>query len=452
MNTSKIILLSINFILIIIIVTIYTYYKKIHLYNKQPFKNLWSPNKKQKLKKLLSDSISCFKKINVEFMPVFGTLLGLVRNGGIIPWDDDMDISVDKKDFEKILENKELFKSVGVGVFLYKKNFNNAFIKLFLLSEKNIPECNWSWPFIDIFTHYTKDENFFIIDNSNTTKFAKNEIFPLRTNLFENIPMNIPKNVEYILNSYYGNDWEKVCYSSTYSHQEEKNYTTQYKIKCDEIKKIDEKIFDNVWLINLDRRPDRLKISKDRLKSIKINNPHIWSATDSKFEYMKKIYDDIKGFKISIGECACYLSHKKLWAHIYELGISHAIIFEDDIIMTPNITKKTILNQINNSEGFSILFLGYCYQKINVSYSEPKIGRAVCAHAYVISRHAIEKLLSKKNNFSIPIDVEMENICKDNLCFLSYDVKDSVNFGGGIIKQDNSIVSDLRDKHIVYSL
>ena len=51
------------------------------------------------------NSQKCFKKLNVEFIPAFGTLLGLVRNKGLIPWDDDMDISVDIKDFDKILKN-----------------------------------------------------------------------------------------------------------------------------------------------------------------------------------------------------------------------------------------------------------------------------------------------------------------------------------------------------------
>ena len=167
---------------------------------------------------------------------------------------------------------------------------------------------------------------------------------------------------------------------------------------------------------------------------------------------MKKRYDEIKGLKISIGECACYLSHKNLWAHIYNLGIPYALIFEDDIVIPPTVTKDVILNQIDNSTGFNILFLGYCGENINVECCNPKIGRATCGHAYVISRNAIKKLLDAKNDFSVPIDNTMKNLCKDNLCFLAYNIKDSVNFGKGIIKQDNEISSDLTDKKLIYTL
>ena len=452
MNKNKIILISINSILIIVIVLLYWYLIKNRLYNNQPFKNIWSPHKKEKIKKLLLKSEECFKNLNIEFIPAFGTLLGLIRNKGIIPWDDDMDISVDIKDFDKILEHKELFESVGVGVFLYKKLFNNKFIKLYLLSEKKIPDHEWSWPFIDIFIHYLENQNFIITDNMNTTKLDKNEIYPLKTNLFENIPMNIPKNVDYILNKYYGNDWEDVCYSSPYNHQNEKHYLKQYKINCNEISHVDNSIFNNVWVINLERRLDRLKNTIDRLKKIKIN-PHIWKATDSKTQEMEKIYKNIKGLKTSIGECATYLSHKKLWTHIYSLNIPYAIIFEDDITIPSIVDKKIILSQINESLGFSVLFLGYCGSNVSsIQCCNPKIGRASCTHAYVISRDAIKKLLSYENDFSLPIDTELKNFCKNNLCFLSYNIEDEENFGEGIIKQDNSIKSDLENKHVVYSI
>jgi lipopolysaccharide cholinephosphotransferase len=41
---------------------------------------------------------------NLKYYMVNGTILGAIRHGGFIPWDDDMDIGMPRKDYEKLIK------------------------------------------------------------------------------------------------------------------------------------------------------------------------------------------------------------------------------------------------------------------------------------------------------------------------------------------------------------
>lgn len=66
--------------------------------------------------KLLVDVISIVENCNVEYWLEGGTLLGLRREGRLLPWDDDLDISLHAKEHEKLVFLMRTLKEKGFRV------------------------------------------------------------------------------------------------------------------------------------------------------------------------------------------------------------------------------------------------------------------------------------------------------------------------------------------------
>lgn len=56
------------------------------------------------------------RKYNITYFADWGTMLGAVRHGGIVPWDDDIDIMMRRKDYERFLKVAEKELPEGFAV------------------------------------------------------------------------------------------------------------------------------------------------------------------------------------------------------------------------------------------------------------------------------------------------------------------------------------------------
>lgn len=113
------------------------------------------------------DLSNCCEKYNLIVMLVGGTAIGAARHQGFIPWDDDMDVAMPRKDFEKLKKvfDKELGKKYILSSPNYKNNANNRFpmmlVKNTLFVEAgNSPDNKGAKIKIDIFIIENIPQNF----------------------------------------------------------------------------------------------------------------------------------------------------------------------------------------------------------------------------------------------------------------------------------------------------
>ena len=109
---------------------------------------------------ILEEIDSVCQKHNIQYFAEFGTMLGAVRHQGMIPWDDDMDITMKREDYNKFLKIAEKELPEGYHIISYRNDHdywdvmarvvNTEYVSI----DDNFLEKNYYFPLatgVDIF-------------------------------------------------------------------------------------------------------------------------------------------------------------------------------------------------------------------------------------------------------------------------------------------------------------
>ncbi|CAH8569161.1 unnamed protein product [Schistosoma turkestanicum] len=181
-----------------------------------------------------------------------------------------------------------------------------------------------------------------------------------------------------------------------------------------QLPKSDKLNFDEIYFINLLRRPDRRQKMEYMFHQLGINAKH-HEAVDGKMLTIKDCDElgikQLPGYtdpyhnrSIKFGEIGCFLSHYNIWTEMINNGYNRILILEDDLRFAPAFVrnlKKVIKEADENVLNWDLLYIG----RKRMSKSEKRVPNTTSLTypdytywtlGYILNKSGAEKLINQK--------------------------------------------------------
>ena len=169
-----------------------------------------------------------------------------------------------------------------------------------------------------------------------------------------------------------------------------------------------------IYLINLDRRPDRLDAMEAQARHLGLDVTRI-AAVDARTAEPANVFAANGPLgEIPRGDQCCTLSHVKAWQAFWDSGDSHAAILEDDVVLGPGadfalgnadwIPHQSDLVKLEHYGPMSQSVLLSDFITVAPGFQLARMhSRHTGAAAYILTREAAQKLLAVQR-FTLPVD------------------------------------------------
>lgn len=178
----------------------------------------WSDDDKRIIRRNLGILSELVADGGIDLILDSGSLLGFVRHNGIIPWDDDVDLTIADQDEVKFIQIIESARTLRYQKIKWKSGNDCEFYKIWSEDGLKINKHQYNFPFIDVWIYsVNRDKVVF----SYGKEFEKGIFFPLREVVFENATYKVPNNPIACLDIEYS-DWKEAIRVHPWSHKVEK--------------------------------------------------------------------------------------------------------------------------------------------------------------------------------------------------------------------------------------
>lgn len=165
---------------------------------------------KSHVRKIMADVAECMDGAGIRWWIDYGTLLGWLRNGGMIPFDKDGDLGILGEDRQKLLDLQTVWLGMGYHATYAPPKPTQRFrtgdrmkVRLSRRNTTNVDIFIWDEPKPGILDR----KNYIGADLYKGREFPKEWALPLGRGLWDGINVSIPAEPERLAEHRYGPDW-----------------------------------------------------------------------------------------------------------------------------------------------------------------------------------------------------------------------------------------------------